>query len=178
MRSCKLDGCSKYPVARGLCDMHRKRLARYGSTDPQHQDWGQRDDHPLYNLWIAMKRRCYSKQYTGYINYGARGITVCDRWLKDFWAFVEDMGPRPSPKHSLGRIDNMGPYSPKNCRWETATQQARNKRSTVLTVELAAEIKRRSALGERAGDIATSMRLDYDNVRHVIMGNSWKDELT
>lgn len=84
--------------------------------------------HPLHNTWSQMIRRCTKPNDQSWKHYGGRGITVCDRWLNDFWAFVADMGEKPTPHHSLGRIDNDGPYAPENCRWETDLQQLGNTR--------------------------------------------------
>lgn len=79
-----------------------------------------------YTIWAGMKSRCISKAPKVYRLYGARGIMVCERWRESFATFLADMGPRPSPKHSIDRIDNDGNYEPGNCRWATQSQQMRN----------------------------------------------------
>ena len=80
-----------------------------------------------YLSWAAMRQRCYKPATRGYEYYGGRGITVCDRW-SDFVAFLSDMGPKPSPKHSIDRINVDGNYEPGNCRWATGAEQQANKR--------------------------------------------------
>lgn len=76
-----------------------------------------------YHAWSSMKSRCTNPNTHSYKRYGARGIKVCDRWL-DFANFYADMGPKPSSKHSLERLNTDGNYEPSNCVWADAFQQA------------------------------------------------------
>lgn len=84
-----------------------------------------------YRIWRHMRTRCENVNSPAYKSYGQRGIKVCDRWL-DFKNFYEDMGPRPSKKHSMDRIDVNGDYEPSNCRWATMTTQQRNRTNNVI----------------------------------------------
>ncbi len=79
-----------------------------------------------YQIWAGMLSRCLYAGDTNFAKYGARGITVCDRWR--YACFLADMGRRPTPKHSIDRIENNGNYEPGNCRWATASEQMRNTR--------------------------------------------------
>lgn len=84
-----------------------------------------------HKIWIQMRDRCRRPSHHAWKDYGGRGITVCDRW-GSFENFLADMGPRPSTKHSLDRINcNLG-YSPENCRWTTMKTQNRNKQGNAL----------------------------------------------
>jgi hypothetical protein len=78
---------------------------------------------PTYKSWQSMKYRCEKRP-----DYIANGITVCARWLESFENFLADMGERPSPDHSIDRIDVCGNYEAANCRWATRSEQQRNRR--------------------------------------------------
>lgn len=84
-----------------------------------------------YRAWNKMRERCGDPRDRFWADYGGRGIAVCDRWA-DFMAFYEDMGPRPTPTHSIDRINNDRGYGPDNCRWATPQEQANNRRSRRL----------------------------------------------
>lgn len=85
-------------------------------------------DSPEYSAWLEIKRRCYNKNSKSYKNYGAKGIVMCDEWLKDAQAFIDHIGPRPSSNHSVDRYPlRDGNYEPGNVRWATVTQQNFNK---------------------------------------------------
>lgn len=163
----------------------REHIAALGRASKTHgQSLGCRQS-PLYKTYYAMVRRCIDPKASGYLRYGARGITVCTRWLVDPAAFFTDMGGKPTPKHSLDRIDpykgywcgrsdcpECGPASRQpNCRWATAIEQGSNKTNN-----------RRLAFEGRNLTIAEWARetgLDYRTIRGRIE-NGWsiKEALT
>lgn len=113
-----------------------------------------------YRTWIDMKRRCYNPKRERYQAYGARGICVCDRWRESFDAFYADMGPRPSPDHTLDRKDVNGDYTPENCHWIPRKEQYRNLRRSVY-LDYKGE---RRLLTDIAAETGVSSRRIYQRV--------------
>lgn len=104
---------------------------------------------PEYRAWKHMRGRCVDPHDKRYANYGARGIVVCDRW-HDFALFLADLGPRPTPSHSLERLKVDGNYEPGNVVWATIKEQSRNKTVTAF-IEVDGRIGKVTDLAEEIG---------------------------
>lgn len=122
---------------------------------------------PEYAAWAAMKARCNNPKHYAYDRYGGRGIKVDPAW-ETFEAFFADMGPRPSPRHTLEREDNEKGYGPDNCSWAIWERQNRNRRNTVK-VEYGGETR---ALAE----LCEIHRVDYGNTWRRIFRYRWSVE--
>lgn len=124
--NCVIENCNRLAHANGFCKTHDRRIKLNGIESV---DIGRnlKEDvvQPKTGSYIAMISRCYNKNHNSYKNYGAKGITVCERWLGDNGHdnFIQDMGERPSINHSLDRIDNNGNYELNNCKWATKREQ-------------------------------------------------------
>jgi hypothetical protein len=130
-------------------------------------------DTKSYTAWRHMIQRCNNPKNREFKNYGARGIQVCDRWLK-FYNFYQDMGDAPQ-NLSLERVDNMMGYSPDNCTWATAKEQARNSRHTKLNPEKVKFIRDQSKLGISNRDLALYLGVHVATIIGVVKGKQWND---
>lgn len=126
--------------------------------------------HPLYKTWSGMLTRCKDPNYKQFHLYGGKGIRVCVRW-ESFQNFISDMGEKPSPKHSLDRINGNGNYEPSNVRWADKVTQGRNT-SRVKLVEFMGEYR---CMSEWASLLGVNVKTLRNRVKN---GWSIEDALT
>ncbi len=130
---------------------------------------------PTWRSWHAMRTRCFTKGHPSNQQYGARGITVCERWRDSFENFLADMGERPAGK-TLDRINNDGNYEPGNCRWATAAQQNQNSRNAKLSHEKAEQMRELSRAGVSYSEIGRRFGVSVPVARAAVLGIGWSKE--
>jgi hypothetical protein len=130
--------------------------------------------HPLYNTWCMIKQRCTNPKHPAYNLYGGRGIKMCETWTNSFESFCEDVGQRPSPKHTIDRYPNKnGHYEPGNIRWATWAEQNSNRNDyAIITIRYKknmsyAAYRRKYWISEKfdLNDLLRDLKEDYPNAK-------------
>jgi hypothetical protein len=128
-----------------------------------------------YRFWVNAKWRCFSEKCPSFKDYGARGITMHGPWVSDPVAFVkwvrDTLGPRPSKRHSLDRVDNALGYEPGNLRWANWNVQQRNRRSSKLTSEDIECIRFWAIAGIPQRDLGAAFGVTQSHVSHIKQGD-------
>lgn len=124
---CRCDCGKEKPIFRGAL-INGKSTSCGCNTRTANGDASRGSIAPEYSTWLGMRKRCTDSKSKAWPHYGGRGIKVCERWENDYQKFLSDVGRRPTPKHSIDRIDVNGNYEPGNVRWATREQQIGNRR--------------------------------------------------
>ena len=129
---------SEHLLKQGIVSCGCMKAERMSKTMSTHR----RSRTRLYNIWCAMKRRCYNPNDVRYDSYGGRGITVCDEWKNSYenfqnWAIENGYDENaPRGKYTIERKDVDGNYCPDNCKWATIKEQANNTRfNHIITID-------------------------------------------
>jgi DNA-directed RNA polymerase specialized sigma subunit len=120
-----------------------------------------------YRTWQGMKQRCYNKKHPSYKDYGGRGIIVCKEWINSYDTFIEDMGNKPTKKHTIERIDNSKDYDKENCKWATKIEQSTNRRSSNFITHDGKTLT--------AAEWSRQTGIDYMTIRNRVK-NGWSHE--
>ncbi len=130
---------------------------------------------PEYRSWCHMKERCLNENCKDYYNYGKRGIIICDEWIDSFERFYKYMGNKPSPIHSLDRIDSDGNYEPSNCKWSTPTEQSQNRLSNKIKNKAEADkIRKMHTSGNYTHkELAKIYNCTQSNINDLLNNKTW-----
>ena len=131
-----------------------------------------RNKSSTYRSWLMMKNRCQNPRSNDYKYYGGKGIKVCDRW-KRWELFHLDMGDKPTPLHTLGRINSEKDYCLTNCRWETRKEQSRSRKYCKLNKEKAEIIKKLFNKGFSQVELAELFEVGPTAISYTLRGKSW-----
>lgn len=149
--------------------MKRGNNTRHGHGD------NKRGRSPTFISWMNMLQRCTNPNNPSFPGYGGRGVKVCDRWTgrDGFISFLTDMGEKPTRAHSIDRKDNSGNYEPSNCRWATAKDQARNRRSSTFTAAMVDRLRNGDLKHLTAQQAADVLGVKRGAVYTVRQGRTW-----
>lgn len=128
---CSVEGCLKKHLSKGYCSLHYQRIRNEVPLNTKPRVRHGSSSIAEYGVWEGIIQRCTNPRCSEYINYGGRGINICEDWL-DFKNFIADMGLRPSGRYSIERENNEEGYNPDNCKWATSLEQGYNKRTSVI----------------------------------------------
>lgn len=120
--------------------------------------------HSAYSAWAGLKDRCDNINSSSYPNYGGRGISYYKAWVH-FENFADDMGPKPTPDHSIERVDNDGNYDKDNCIWATRHEQSLNRRTFTNNSTGYTGVK----LVKKSGRYTATMH--FKKVRYMVSGS-------
>jgi hypothetical protein len=146
-------------VAATLTNLRRPRTTSCGCYQAAFRHGGSRTSE--YKSWRSMIARCTDPTHDRYADYGGKGVVICQRWLDAFSDFLTDMGRKPTPRHTIDRIDNSRGYEPGNCRWASKSEQASN-RSTNRIIQFRGKSMTLAAASREIGmrPITLQKRLD------------------
>jgi len=120
-----------------------------------------------YKSWRSMKTRTTNPNLREWHRYGGRGIKICERWM-EFENFLVDMGEKPTPRHSIDRLDNDGHYEPENCRWATPVEQCATRSTTKLNWVGVCLMRNMYARGSRVGDVAHAFGVGHATASRIV----------
>lgn len=173
---CIVEGCTRDQKSLKMCHMHYKRFKRNGHSGLQYRHGLSKT--PEYSVWETMKSRCYNSNVASFKYYGAKGITVCGRWLNSVENFYSDMGKRPSQRHDIDRIDSTGNYEPSNCRWATKTENSRNRLCVKMNIDKAREVRqKRTDNQESFRNLAKEYNVTHKTIMLICQNKIWKENV-